>query len=77
MSEKFSVLQLKNLIFSKWTELSTAIPSALLQGDDEAVVPIDVPQTPSHIRLRDFKGGKQSGPLRDDRWCYEIPVIII
>lgn len=56
VSEKMSVLQLKQLLCAQWATLA-----ARGEGD------IPVPQSPNHIRLRDGKSGKASGPLRDDR----------
>lgn len=67
VSEKFTVVQLKQFIFSKWEDLVKEVPQHLLTDEEENVVPIATPQSANHIRLRDFKNGKQSGPLRDDR----------
>lgn len=68
ISEKYTVVQLKHCLFEKWAELSVAVAPSLLQDDEENILPIVTPQSANHIRLRDFKGGKQSGPLRDDRY---------
>lgn len=64
--EKFTVLHLKQLIHEQWSNLVGARVASLRQGADAAVADRS-PPTPSHIRLRDLKGGKLSGPLRDDR----------
>ena len=58
VSEKLSVLQLKQLICTQW---------AALAGTSGEASTLPVPASPSHIRLRDGKAGKSSGPLRDDR----------
>lgn len=57
VSEKITVLQLKQLLCAQWQDLA-----ARGEGSD-----IPVPASPNHIRLRDGKSGKTSGPLRDDR----------
>lgn len=64
VSEKLSISQLKNLIFENWEDMSISALSFL--EDDNIKFP-EAPLSAKHLRLRDFKGGKTSGPLRDDR----------
>jgi len=59
VSEKLSVLQLKTLLLEQWATLASTVSA------DAGAVP--VPLSANHIRLRDGKAGKSSGPLRDDR----------
>eukprot|EP01038_Epipyxis_sp_PR26KG_P012144 gene12144-16261_t len=59
VSDKINILQLKKILFEKWTEL-------LVSSTDTARA-LHQPLSPNHIRLRDLKTNKPSGPLRDDR----------
>jgi hypothetical protein len=61
ISEKASILTIKKQLFEAWASLQAKIDAAGLTSNTL------VPQSPNHIRLRDLKGGKVSGPLRDDR----------
>lgn len=57
ISEKATVLAVKKLLFEAWSTLCETVREAKA----------NVPESPHHIRLRDLKGGKPSGPLRDER----------
>jgi hypothetical protein len=59
VSEKSTVLQLKQQLFAQWSDLASR------SGPEAAA--LAAPQSAAHIRLRDGKSGKVSGPLRDDR----------
>jgi hypothetical protein len=65
VSEKFNILSIKKLLHGQWAELSEKLNKRLQAIGNTSVVP--APPTPNHIRLRDLKGGKTSGPLRDER----------
>lgn len=65
ISEKSSILNIKKLLHSQWAILGEKIEKRMQSmGNMTSIV---APPTPHHIRLRDLKGGKLSGPLRDDR----------
>jgi hypothetical protein len=65
VSEKSSISQLKALLFDNWENLSISALSFLEENGNISFP--DAPVSSKHLRLRDFKGGKLSGPLRDDR----------
>jgi len=60
VAETLSVLQLKQLLFNSWASLTSSLTG---EGKILAVPP----PTFRHLRIRDYKGSKLSGPLRDDR----------
>lgn len=65
ISEKSTIMQIKKALHGQWTQLL----GKLLKRLETLKISIDPPNPPSphHIRLRDLKGGKVSGPLRDER----------
>jgi hypothetical protein len=73
VSEKFTVLELKQLIHSQWSDLvGNNVTAALKETGFQTTSKLQAksyraPESPSHIRVRDMKGNKLSGPLRDDR----------
>ncbi len=65
ISEKSTILGIKKLLHAQWSSLGEKLEKRLQSmGNTSSVA---APPTPHHIRLRDLKGGKLSGPLRDDR----------
>lgn len=65
ISEKFTILEMKEAVFNNWEGLA----SSLITNADFCATGSSTPkpESPNHIRLRDMKAGKVSGPLRDDR----------
>ena len=61
ISEKSTILQLKQLLYDNWKNLLD------INNNNDGSLPVTLPVSPNHIRLRDGKTGKISGPLRDDR----------
>ena len=68
VSEKSSISQLKSLLFENWENLSISALS-FLEETDNVTFP-EAPTSSKHLRLRDFKGGKVSGPLRGYYYYY-------
>lgn len=64
VNEKSTVLAMKKQLFELWP---TALEKLKVSLPEAEVAALLSPETPNHIRLRDFKGGKLTGPLRDDR----------
>jgi hypothetical protein len=60
VSEKSSVLQLKQQLYAQWADLAAKCAA-------DGANTVNAPKSAAHIRLRDGKAGKISGPLRDDR----------
>jgi hypothetical protein len=60
VSEKATVLQLKQQLCEQWAALAA-------RNANDGATTLRTPPTAAHIRLRDGKAGKISGPLRDDR----------
>lgn len=65
VSDKSNILAIKKELHTQWTELSVKLEKRLQSLN--LIQPVPSPGTPHHIRLRDLKTGKVSGPLRDDR----------
>lgn len=65
VSEKATILSIKKSLHSQWPSLLDKLQKRLQNMGNSLTVA--TPLTPNHIRLRDMKGGKVSGPLRDDR----------
>ena len=69
VSEKMTVLQLKQLLFDLLTGkqiIASTTPSSDGCGWGNLGVS-SLPGSPHHLRLKDFPRGKLSAPLRDDR----------
>jgi hypothetical protein len=69
ISEKSTVLQLKQKLFHHWKkDFNSNIELSKNKFSILSSLPTSItPKTANHLRIRDFKGGKISGPLRDDR----------
>jgi hypothetical protein len=73
VNEKATVLSIKKMLFSQWDQLSKNFHEKMnsLSNKDELLPLLSnlllSPSSPHTIRLRDYKNGKISGPLRDER----------
>lgn len=73
VNEKSTILSMKKLLFAQWEQLAKTFHdkfNALPNKDELSPFLSNLllqPQSLHHIRLRDYKNGKISGPLRDDR----------
>lgn len=73
VNEKSNILSLKKLLFSQWEDLLKTFHTKIEQqpNANDLITGLSNlllnPPTLHHIRLRDYKNGKISGPLRDDR----------
>jgi hypothetical protein len=73
VNEKSTVLSIKKLLFSQWDHLLKNFHDKMNSlSNKEELLPLLSnlllsPSSPHTIRLRDYKNGKISGPLRDER----------